>query len=106
MKNASWKRSAAAMLMTAISISSCATTEQRIIKAGEVKGKVEAGVILPDQPADCRVEEAHAALKAGDEVRSVLVRERSALDRQNARTDRCADFYADVKTEFKRPIAK
>lgn len=92
--------------MISISISSCATTEQRLIKAGEVKGKVEAGVNLPDQPADCRVQEEHAALKAGDEVRSVLVRERSALDRQNSRTDRCADFYDDLKNEFKRPIGK
>jgi hypothetical protein len=44
--------------------------------------------------------EAHAELTAGSEVRSVLIRERGALDRQNARTGRCVGFYDDVRDRF------
>jgi hypothetical protein len=67
-----------------------------------VKGQIEAGISLPDQPADCRAQEQHAELAAGAEVRSILMRERSALDRQNARTERCAGFYDDVKARMAR----
>jgi hypothetical protein len=52
---------------------------------------------LPPQPDDCRLQEAHAALTAGTELRAVLVRERAALDRQNARGRRCVGFYDDVR---------
>jgi hypothetical protein len=48
---------------------------------------------LPSYPDDCRKKEDHAPLIDGAEAKSVLKRERQALDRQNARTDRCADFY-------------
>jgi len=54
-------------------------------------------VTLPEFPLDCRATEPHAALAVGAEVRSVLIRERVALDRQNARAGRCAGFYDDVK---------
>ena len=66
------------------------------------KGEVDAGTNLPDQPDDCRKKESHAELLAGAEVRSILIRERAALDRQNARTDRCTEFYDDVKQRFKK----
>lgn len=52
---------------------------------------------LPELSGDCRTEEPHAALDAGAELRSVLIRERGALDRANGRVGRCAGFYDDVK---------
>lgn len=55
---------------------------------------------LPDLPDDCRQTEEHAELTAGAEVRSVLIRERGALDQQNARTGRCAGFYDDTKSRL------
>lgn len=58
---------------------------------------MRAGVHLPAWPDDCRLQEAHADLAAGAELRAVLVRERAALDRQNARGGRCAGFYDDLK---------
>jgi hypothetical protein len=40
--------------------------------------------------------EPHAPLKVGDEVISVLKRERRATDRANARVQRCAHHYDNV----------
>lgn len=82
-----------------LTCSSCSLTD-RLNGAAETQGQVRAGVILPDWPADCRAQEAHAAVSVGAELRAVLKREQAALDRQNARTGRCADFYDDVKTKF------
>jgi hypothetical protein len=60
-------------------------------------GKAQARVTLPSLPDDCRKEEPHAALAVGMEVRVALRAERRALDRQNARTGRCAAFYDATK---------
>lgn len=57
-------------------------------------------MVLPDLPGDCRVKEPHAPLTLGNEALIILDRERGALDRQNARTGRCAGFYDDVKSRF------
>jgi len=51
---------------------------------------------MPPWPAECRKPEAHASIRVGDELRAVLVRERAALDRSNAKQKRCADFYDDL----------
>lgn len=46
--------------------------------------------------------ESHAALTEGAEVRSILIRERAQLDRQNARTGRCAAYYDDLRQKIGR----
>ncbi|WP_235889945.1 hypothetical protein [Brucella haematophila] len=61
--------------------------------AAQQAGRAQAGRQLPAYPDDCRKKEDHAPLIDGVEARSVLKRERQALDRQNARADRCADIY-------------
>ncbi|TXI08756.1 MAG: hypothetical protein E6Q76_06795 [Rhizobium sp.] len=71
-------------------------------KASSAKGVIAAGTNLPPLPDDCRKKEPHAAVKVGDELRSVLVKERGALDRANARTGRCAAFFDDTKTSLER----
>ena len=81
---------------------SCSSVEKRLTAAATIKGEAEAGVNLPNQPDDCRKQEPHAALTAGAEARSVLIRERAALDRQNARTGRCSEFYDDVRARLKK----
>ncbi|KQV83218.1 hypothetical protein [Rhizobium sp. Root1220] len=80
-------------------VSSCNTTE-RLNKAATAQGKIQAGIALPAWPDDCQKLEPHASVEVGSELRSVLVRERNALDRQNARTGRCGAFYDDIKTKF------
>nr|WP_132534968.1 hypothetical protein [Rhizobium sp. PP-F2F-G48] len=62
----------------------------RINTAGQTTGKAKAGIDIPDQPDDCRKLEPHAPVTVGVELRSVLRRERGALDRANARVGRCA----------------
>lgn len=82
-------------------LSSCGAIEKRLGDAAEKQGQTQARVNLPDHPDDCRKKEPHAEIREGVEVRSVLARERAALNRQNERTDRCADFYDDVKRRFR-----
>lgn len=79
----------------------CGNLEKRLNTAATTTGTVKAAVTLPALPDDCRASEAHATLTVGAELRSILKRERSALDRANARTGRCADFYDDTKERFK-----
>jgi hypothetical protein len=73
-------------------LSSCAGN-RLLQEAAEQAGRGQAERQLPSYPDDCRKKEDHAPLIDGAEAKSVLKRERQALDRQNARTDRCADFY-------------
>ena len=78
---------------------SCAQTD-RLAKAAAEQGIIAAGVNLPEWPEDCRKKEAHAPITEGAEARSVLIRERGALDRQNARGDRCSAFYDRLRAEL------
>jgi hypothetical protein len=88
-------------VMILIATSSCNTVENRVIAAAEVKGQVDAGIDIGDIPADCRVHEAHADLTGKVELHAKLKEERGALDRQNARTDRCAGFDDNRRIKFK-----
>lgn len=94
--NACWRKRAASVCLTALILSGCAS-DKALKQAAVTQGTAEARVNLPPYPEDCRAKEEHAPLVIGTEVRSVLKRERAALDRQNARTDRCAGFYDDLK---------
>jgi len=81
--------------LIAMTLSSCAS-DRLLQDAAKQAGQAQAQRHLPVYPDDCRTKELHAPLADGVEIRSVLKRERQALDRQNARTDRCADFYEAV----------
>ncbi|TPN11742.1 hypothetical protein [Mesorhizobium sp. B2-1-2] len=79
-------------------LSSCAGLDRQLQQASVAKGTAQAKVNIPDQPADCRRTEPHAAAVVGDEARSVLKRERKVTDRLNARILRCAADRDNVKT--------
>lgn len=89
-----------AALISLTLISSCAELDKRLGVSAATTGAVKAAVNLPPLPDDCRASEPHATLTTGSELRSVLKRERGALDRANARTGRCAGFYDDTKKRF------
>ena len=91
----------AAVGLMALTSTGCANLDRQLKQAAAAQGMAQARVTLPDYPDDCRAREVHAALAEGAEIRSILKRERDALDRQNARTDRCAGFYDDVAKGLK-----
>lgn len=82
-------------------ISSCASLDKSLTAAATETGRASARVTLPDYPEDCRKLEPHASLAVGAEVRSILKRERMALDRANSRVGRCSGFYDDLRTRIK-----
>jgi hypothetical protein len=61
---------------------------------GEVAVVVEARAeqVLPDLPADCR-RQSRSGVQAGDRLDVAVLKTDAALDRQNARTLRCAEWY-------------
>lgn len=94
------KRSSLLLAAAAVSISLISTgcANDWLLKDSAAKqGRAAAGVTLPELPPDCRRQEPHAVLAVGMEARVALRAERRALDRQNARTDRCATFYDVTK---------
>ncbi len=90
-----------AALAVVASVSGCSHLERILRGAAADRGTAEARVVLPDWPADCAVRESHAPLVVGSEIRSILKRERSALNRANARVGRCAEFYSSLKAGIK-----
>lgn len=80
----------------ALTSSGCGSLDARLDAAAVERGRQAAG--MPDlrPPEDCARTEPHATIVVGAEVRSVLKRERAALDRQNARTQRCHAHAVDL----------
>lgn len=86
-----------------IIISSCGTNQElRQLQTDAKKlGQIQAGINLPPYPAECRVDEPHAAIKVGDSKVSIIDRERRATDRANAKKNRCGPvFYDNVVQQF------
>ena len=81
----------------ATTLSGCLSLNNRIDDIGRLNGKTQAGVVLPDWPTECRKKDIHAALKKGEEIRSILKRERAALNRANKRTEICAKYYDELR---------
>ena len=82
---------------------SCGGLESRLAEAAGAKGKFDAGIEIPPQPADCEKTEPHAPIGEGMEARAALRRERAALDRQNARGARCWQHNENVRARFAAP---
>ncbi|MBA8818998.1 hypothetical protein FHW00_001311 [Ochrobactrum sp. P6BSIII] len=92
---------AALVGLIALTLTGCSSLDRQLKQAATVQGVAQARVTLPAYPEDCRTKEPHAELNEGTEIRSILKRERDALDRQNARTDRCAGFYDELARGMK-----
>jgi hypothetical protein len=73
------------------------TDQKRLSAAAETKGKVQAAVILPDLPAECRDKMGRVYPKATEKPRNTQLRWEFAADAQDDRTERCAGFYDRVK---------
>jgi hypothetical protein len=82
-------------------VSGCASKEARLTAAAEAKGKVSAGVSLPDLPEECRQKMARVVPKYGTEKpRNTQLRWEFAADFIDRRTGRCSSFYDEVKTRY------
>lgn len=84
-------------------LSGCGTLQSRLHQAAVDKGTAQAIDDLPSLPDECYVDQAHAALAAGMETRTVIVRERQATDLSNASKRRCTAFYTNLQVERSRP---
>ena len=82
-----------------ISLNACVGMEGRLDAAATVQGELEASRTLPDLHADCeRV--SRSSVERGDRLDTALLKTDAALARQNARTRRCAEWYAEVQEGF------
>lgn len=67
--NAKSKRSVAlALSLMTLIVTGCSATDKRLAEAAATQGRAQAGVTIPDQPDDCRVQEPHAAITVGSEL--------------------------------------
>lgn len=78
----------------------CARPPDRIALAAAERGRVEAGILLPQLPAECRRAVPHAPAGLGDNVVIIWARERAQLDQANGVIRRCAENYDTVKSEL------
>jgi len=81
------------MLAVSIFLTACQSTNQRLDAAGGAIGKAAAGVTIDPWPAYCQIITPHAQAAVGDEVISILKRERGQLDAANKRTVDCTEYY-------------
>ena len=89
---------AAAVASLLVTLSGCAGLDRFMKQAAQDSGRAAARVNLDRLPDDCRQTEAHAPLIEGQDPIIPLDIERDALDRQNARTLRCA-AHDDARRE-------
>ena len=94
-------RPAVLVCSMALTLTGCSNLDHQLGAAATAKGTAQARAVLPPLPDDCRRKQPHAAVREGEEARSALRRERSALDNANARVGRCAAFYDDVSDRLK-----
>lgn len=70
------------------------------LRGADILGRLGAGVELPAQPTECAQAVPHIAIAEGQELRSLLKRERAQLDVANARIRACWQFNEDVRAGF------
>jgi co-chaperonin GroES (HSP10) len=80
----------------------CASTEERLVKAVEMQAKADAGIALPDLPAECRKHIGRVIPKSGEKVRWTQKRWEYSADVADRQIDDCAAFYDDTKNRFEK----
>lgn len=83
-------------------LSGCSTTGERVDAAGTELGRAQAGLVLPDLPAECRWAVAHTELIEGEDLAVLLRRERGQLETANAMLGRCAGFHDTLAEGLQR----
>ncbi len=81
-------------------LTSCAAPHtERLRRASEARGELEATRTLPPHPEDCsRLE--RSGVRVGDRLDTALRKADAAIARGNARVQRCAGWYGDLRAGF------
>lgn len=74
----------------------CSGSSPNLRASGDL-GRARAGITIERQPDECGKTVPHIRLKVGDELRTVLKRERGQLDVANARIAECYRFNEDIR---------
>jgi hypothetical protein len=78
--------------------SGCSLSGDRAFgRAAADLGRVRAGLALERQPDECGKAVPHMRIREGDELRSILKRERAQLDVANRRIGGCYRFNEDLR---------
>ncbi|QIG68903.1 hypothetical protein EVB71_051 [Rhizobium phage RHph_Y55] len=84
-------------------ISSCAKDNlvKQLQADAKKQGEINAGINLPPYPAECWQDEPYIPIKPGDQKVAIIDRSDRAIDRANARKNRCGPvFYGNVLKQF------
>ncbi|WP_420415142.1 hypothetical protein [Roseibium sp.] len=88
-------------VLTALSLSACATAERRAIEAGARLGQAAAQENPdPALPGDCRRRE-RSGVQEGEPLDVALIKTDQALGRANARVQRCAKWHDTFRQKMK-----
>lgn len=80
-------------------LSGCDTAKARLEAIGAAQGKQNAERILPALPDDCRRYE-RSGVRKGERLDVALLRADQAIGRGNARVQRCANWYDDMRAGY------
>jgi hypothetical protein len=78
----------------------CGHMEARLNKAATTQGTIKAGVDLPDQPDECRQHMPRFYPSLKEKPRDTQLRWEFVADNEDKKTDRCALFNDNVKTNY------
>lgn len=85
-----------ALILVAMFLAGCQTTEQRVTAAAQAQGRAQASISLPDLPAACT--DKVGKVKIGDEPWVSIVRRYDVLiANRDDKSDNCARWWADYR---------
>ena len=83
-------------VLSLISLAACGGIDQRLTRAAEAQGQLEAATDLPDLPEYCR-QDTRSGVRVGDRLDTALLKTDAALAEEHRRNAICADWYDELK---------
>lgn len=82
-----------------ILLAACGGIDQRLERAAETQGQLEAATALPDLPEYCR-QNTRSGVREGDRLDTALLKTDAALAEEHRRNAICADWYDELQAEL------
>ena len=95
-----------ALVLAAVILNGCQTTEKRLHQAAIAQGQARAAVILPDLPQACRDAICSVQPKENEKWRGVQLRWSVVRSNENEIKAACAAFYDDIRARYAHPPGK